>query len=470
MLSTWTSFSRMPASLAPPRTVKSSPAITTRRPLTRPRPVTRLAGCMLTILPSASYSTLPVTEPTSSNVPASSILSIRSRTVSLPAPTCRATFSGPPISRASCLRFLSSSTSFSQLIIGLLVIVVIGRLTDHNAAWRQLNSPRISNRPICALSTVSMGIQSWRSAGERHETLLARHLGEALRLPVLLRLFDPLPRRGDEVPVHMAPLRQGVPAEQGNHRLFTGGHGNSGIAFEDGEAARLNALPVDLDLSLGDIDRGLLVIGGELDAGPRLAAEIREEIGAQCPDGRGCAEQRSGNQPPGPAVAGKLGQIRFRGMAEGGGHLLMLFRKRDPELQPVEAAAGPAALRAAPLRMDDATACRHQIDVTGINLLHRAKAVAMQDGAFKEIGHGGEADMRMRQDIQPLPRLEDGRAHVIEKDEGADRAARGNGDQPPDGKPADILRPADQPKRNTALLPHIHLTCPVSMSTLLRRP
>src|SRR5882762_8477371 len=103
----------MEASLAPPRTVKSSPPTTTRRPSMRPVPITKFAGRMEASV-SPSYFATPARAPVSWNESRSSRRSIRSRTVRRPALCWRSTFSAPPIARASSWRRLSSSTSGSQ--------------------------------------------------------------------------------------------------------------------------------------------------------------------------------------------------------------------------------------------------------------------------------------------------------------------------------------------------------------------
>src|SRR5262245_33697037 len=110
-------FSRSPPSLAPPRTVKSSPVTNTGRPPIRARPHTTLAGVSSVRLPSASYSGKPAMDPISSNEPWSTSPAMRSRTVSLPAALWRATLSGPPSSSASRRRLSSSSSSGFQLIV-----------------------------------------------------------------------------------------------------------------------------------------------------------------------------------------------------------------------------------------------------------------------------------------------------------------------------------------------------------------
>ena len=73
--------------------------------------------------------------------------------------------------------------------------------------------------------------------------------------------------------------------------------------------------------------------------------------------------------------------------------------------------------------MDDALTRRHQIDRPGLDQLLRAQRVAVKEGTFIHIGHGGEVDVRMRAHVDPLPRADLGRAGLIEEDEGADHRA-----------------------------------------------
>src|ERR1700761_6101436 len=109
-------LAEMEASAEPPRTVKSSPTTTTVRPSTLPRPNTQFAGVRFLSSPRASYSPVPETAPISWKVLASTILSMRSRTVSRPWSRWRLTFSTPPISRANASRRASSSSSGFQII------------------------------------------------------------------------------------------------------------------------------------------------------------------------------------------------------------------------------------------------------------------------------------------------------------------------------------------------------------------
>src|ERR1700744_4272874 len=109
-------FAEIDASAEPPRTVKSSPTTTTVRPSTLPRPNTQFAGVTCRSSPRSSYSPMPETAPISWKELASTILSMRSRTVSRPWSRCRLTFSTPPISRANASRRASSSSSGFQII------------------------------------------------------------------------------------------------------------------------------------------------------------------------------------------------------------------------------------------------------------------------------------------------------------------------------------------------------------------
>ncbi len=118
MRSAWTIFCQIAASAAPPRTVKSSPWTTARRPSIRPWPTTMLAGRKSSSCPSSAYVPLPAIEPVSWKLPESNSRSIRSRTVSRPLACWRSTRSAPPIRRASSSRRRSSSSSGSQVTAG----------------------------------------------------------------------------------------------------------------------------------------------------------------------------------------------------------------------------------------------------------------------------------------------------------------------------------------------------------------
>jgi len=89
----------------------------------------------------------------------------------------------------------------------------------------------------------------------------------------------------------------------------------------------------------------------------------------------------------------------------------------------------------------DAAACGHPVDLGRADILLDAQAVAVGDLAVEQIGQGRDADVRVRAHVD---RLGDAgghvhRAHVVEEDEGADRATLGEGQDAADLKAAEIL-------------------------------
>ena len=85
--------------------------------------------------------------------------------------------------------------------------------------------------------------------------------------------------------------------------------------------------------------------------------------------------------------------------------------------------------------MDDAAPGRHQIDRARLDALDGAQAVAVDQRAGIEIGHGGQADVRMRAHVAGRPLAgESSRSHVIEEDEGTDRRDLGGRQEPLDRK------------------------------------
>src|SRR6185312_5782605 len=103
--------------------------------------------------------------------------------------------------------------------------------------------------------------------------------------------------------------------------------------------------------------------------------------------------------------------------------LLVPARQRNPELQAIEARARLPQLTARALRMNDAAAGGHPVDITGSDRLLRSQTVTMHDLALEEISDGREPDVRMGSYIDAPSGWEIGGAHVIEEDERADEPA-----------------------------------------------
>src|SRR2546428_12244617 len=85
--------------------------------------------------------------------------------------------------------------------------------------------------------------------------------------------------------------------------------------------------------------------------------------------------------------------------------------------------------------MRNAAAGRHPVDRARPDRLHRPEAVPVQDLPLEQIGDGGEADVRMRPDVETPAGAERGRSHLIEEDERADHAP------PPGGQGAAHVEP-----------------------------
>ena len=104
--------------------------------------------------------------------------------------------------------------------------------------------------------------------------------------------------------------------------------------------------------------------------------------------------------------------------------LFMLSRKGHPGLDTVHVRAVLAGVVEA-FGMGDAAPGNHPVDLARTNVLRHAQAVAMGEGAIIKVGHGRDADVRMRAHVHLARKAwgEVGRAHVIEEDIGSDRTA-----------------------------------------------
>ena len=128
-------------------------------------------------------------------------------------------------------------------------------------------------------------------------------------------------------------------------------------------------------------------------------------------------------------------------MGEGGFRLLPRFGQGDPGLDAEQAAVTDPQRRVSALGMGDAPPGGHPVDVAGADRLGAAEAVAVQDLALEQVGHGGQADVRVRAHVQPPPGQELAGSHLVEEDEGADHLPLFRGQGAADLEPADIVCP-----------------------------
>jgi len=111
--------------------------------------------------------------------------------------------------------------------------------------------------------------------------------------------------------------------------------------------------------------------------------------------------------------------------------------KRNPELQAVKPRRLPSLLRGGALGMNDAAPGRHPVEVARANRLERAEAVTVDNLAVEQVRHGGQADVRVRRDVEPSTRRE-GAVHLVEEGEGADHPARCGRKDAPDRDAAEV--------------------------------
>src|SRR5256885_6160089 len=88
--------------------------------------------------------------------------------------------------------------------------------------------------------------------------------------------------------------------------------------------------------------------------------------------------------------------------------------------------------------MDYAAAGGHPIDIARRDRLHRAEAVTVQDFAFEQIGDRRKAYVRMRAHVDAAAWRENGRTHVIEKNEWTDHPVRHSGEDSAHREPAEV--------------------------------
>lgn len=119
--------------------------------------------------------------------------------------------------------------------------------------------------------------------------------------------------------------------------------------------------------------------------------------------------------------------------------LLVCLGRGQPHLQAMQ--IEPLGLERVGCAFDvgNGAAGGHPADVTGLYHLIGAKAVLVQEFAFKQVGEGGQANMRMLADIHAAARGIAGLEHMVEKHEGPDATAFPRGQRAQDGLAFDIF-------------------------------
>ena len=84
--------------------------------------------------------------------------------------------------------------------------------------------------------------------------------------------------------------------------------------------------------------------------------------------------------------------------------LFVLLGQRDPDLYAVEFLAPISELVIGAFGVDDAASGGHPVNRPGLDGLHAAETIPMNDRALEQVGHGGKTDVRMRTHVDPCSR------------------------------------------------------------------
>src|SRR5262245_33996889 len=110
---------------------------------------------------------------------------------------------------------------------------------------------------------------------------------------------------------------------------------------------------------------------------------------------RGTTEPGSQNNPAPKSFPLHHRQFRLRMMRKGRENLLVVLRQGHPSLNAEQLRSRWIARVRGPLRVNDAAARGHPIDLTRLDRLHCPEIVAVHDLAGKQVGHGCKTDMRV---------------------------------------------------------------------------
>src|ERR1700754_1806204 len=151
---------------------------------------------------------------------------------------------------------------------------------------------------------------------------------------------------------------------------------------------------------------------------------------------RGNAEGVTRDHHEPRAIAFDLGQLACPVMMEFRIDLLMRLGQCHPDLDAMQSFPTVAGVGRRALGMHDAAPGGHPVDVARMDVDRAAQAVAMTDHAVEQPRDRGEADMRMRTDIEPRVITEGDGPHLVEEDEGPDMTRFQVGKPAPDDEAA----------------------------------
>ena len=210
--------------------------------------------------------------------------------------------------------------------------------------------------------------------------------------------------------------------------------------IEHDQRVQRQGFAIEVELSADRKQRALDVVVGNAQA--RVGDEVQRHIQRSRQDlhRRYLAEGVAGHDTHGHALTFDHGQAGFRVVREGRFGVLVFGGQRDPGLQSVEGVVDAAQTFRRAFGMHDAASRGHPVDIAGLDFLHRAEAVAVHHRALPQVGHGGQADMRMRAHRDRLLAAEHRRPDVVEEHERTDAAPIGTRQDPADGESAEVVQ------------------------------
>ena len=171
------------------------------------------------------------------------------------------------------------------------------------------------------------------------------------------------------------------------------------------------------------VDRRFVRPRGQLDAATRAQHDVQIQRFGKRHHGRLLVVGRADEHSHLRIVDTQFRNARSRIVGEGRLDLLLRLRQCGPQLNPVVHISRVRQMLRSALRMHDAAARRHPVDGTGLDQLFAAQTVAVHHRALEQIGHRGQADMRMRAHVDLRFRLDRNRAEMIEEHERPHRPA-----------------------------------------------
>ena len=237
----------------------------------------------------------------------------------------------------------------------------------------------------------------------------------------------------------MARGGKGFAAEQHQTRRRGRGERHRHARREDGQREQLERYAVEHRFAFDQQDRALIGLGVDRDTRAGFELYIGIDRRGMLGGGRGGAPHTARQHARRNPTSLDQRQAGLGDMLERRVDLLLVVGQREPSLHPVERRCGDARRLRGALRMDDSASGGHQVDRAGFDHLVRAKAVAVGDRAFEQIGHGGEVDVRVGADIHRRADFEPRRAELVDEDERPDHRAGLRRKGTADGEGAEVV-------------------------------